>query len=350
MGWLASPADRAALISHCIKEKGAAPSTKKPVSIIMDGNATFRGYASAVKFPMSAVAIVRRVLSQIDNSGKKTVAVMFDDSSKMMPQRGELHKKRYKNTKPVSDADAQLATTAAGVSIMEPISFPSLFATSVGKAHAYRLLGRATYVELCRCYEEKNILSFIVSMPDGTVCSHGSHNFDAPSASNWGEADQKCYEMVQTNGADGQYPVVFSIDTDMILQVRTTCFCAQRVIVVWPAKKVPSAGFEPARELWYPAGLKPASLDQLGQKGAQYSMPFPPAPLGFVLTLGRAATNCGFADTGPVARATCAVVAAEELYYFGPRPCAENRGRPFHAAFRGVFLHGRVWVRLQLAN
>ena len=82
MGWGASPADRLFLLGKAVKPMSFFPKGAAKFCFTMDGNATLRNYASAVKTPTSALDVARRVVRRIPNDTEKVVVVCFDDQSK----------------------------------------------------------------------------------------------------------------------------------------------------------------------------------------------------------------------------------------------------------------------------
>lgn len=197
-----------------------APTGK--TGYVMDGNAVMRNYASiSATVPRPATFLATIVLKSIPVSlNKRYVAVLFDDSKRMMPQRAELHAKRYKNvTTPSAAATAEVAKAQA-YQLAKPLRFPLLFETSPGKARAYALLAQAVFVQLSAAYGHKGLAGFTVGFPDGTIRGHGEQPKELCrwQVTRWGEADQKCYEAASALAKSGWEPVVVTVDTDMILQ------------------------------------------------------------------------------------------------------------------------------------
>lgn len=265
MGWGATPKDRGVLLGPC-RAAGRTiqrSDDQQPCVYVVDGNATFRSFASACPDPRPATMVASMVLRSLvprppkpaepdtaqpaisaffapkphprgEGSPPKRrrtepakpvcVVIMFDEAAKMMPQRGALHAERYK--KPlraeVRAAAAAAAKRAQTAALSEPVQFKELFDSGAGKLTAYKLLAGACFTELTRIsgYDDNALCSFAVCGPTGTVAARGPGfppGWQA-AAARWGEADQKCYEAAAAFGAEGWETAVVTIDTDMVLQ------------------------------------------------------------------------------------------------------------------------------------
>lgn len=220
MGWGASPKHRAELLGSARREGRDLKPTAKTV-YVCDGNATFRNFAGvASKVPRTAAFIARIVLKAIPKKSvfPQAIMVLMDDPARMMPERAELHKKRYRNTAAASSEAICEVERAGAFHIRQPIQFPLLFQTPPGKAQAYRLLSQAIYVELVGSYQARGLSGFAISFPDGTVRAHGSGPNVPENVKLWGEADLKCFVAAASAKVQGWSPTVMTIDTDMILQ------------------------------------------------------------------------------------------------------------------------------------
>ena len=219
MGWGATPKDRSFHFPKAVSQGCAFPSNKQKVAVIVDGNAIMRGHASAMKAPTAPSFVAKMVLRKIPDGGNaKVVLILFDDGSKMIPQRAAVHLKRYGPYAPPSSEALAAVKVAEGASVQTPVVFPLLFGTAAGKRHAYTLLAKALFIELCRCYEAKRIDAFVVTDSESNAASHGTLPFSLDAVSRWGEADQKCYEASEASARCGFAPTVLTIDTDMVLQ------------------------------------------------------------------------------------------------------------------------------------
>lgn len=220
MGWGANPKHRVELLGGARKEGRNLKPTAKTV-FVCDGNATLRNFAGvASKVPRTATFIAKILLNTLPkpSAWAHALLVVMDDSTRMMPERAELHRKRYRNApEPSTEATAEVAK-AGNHHIRQPVRFPLLFQTPVGKAHAYRLLSQAIYVELIGSYRARGLSGFSISFPDGTVRSHGDGPKVPGEVKLWGEADLKCFVAASSAHRQGWSPTVLTIDTDMILQ------------------------------------------------------------------------------------------------------------------------------------
>lgn len=223
MGWGAGPNHRADLLGGAVSAKRNLASLGR-TAYVWDGNATFRNFAGLTsKVPRSAAFVVQIVLKTMPRSQTPTaVCVLFDDGSRMMPERAALHRERYRNVKPPSAAAMAAAAGVSPFQIRRPFDFTLLFQTPAGKKLAYALLAQALYVELCTTYADRGFAGFAVGMPTGEVRAHG-HGPPLPTAEVrlWGEADQKCYVAAAAADNAGWKAIVATIDTDMVLQ----CIC-----------------------------------------------------------------------------------------------------------------------------
>ena len=267
MGWGATPKDRRVLLGTCRAEGRVIQRSddQRPCAYIVDGNATFRSFASACPEPRPATMVASIVLRSLvprppkppepdasqpaissffassptpasDGSAAKRrkkepdkpkpicIVIMFDESAKMMPQRGTLHAERYKRPlcAEIRAAAAEASREAKFAALSDPVRFKELFDSGAGKLIAYKLLAAACFTELSRIagYADNALASFAVCGPTGTVHTHGP-GFPPGwllLAAKWGEADQKCYEAAAAFSAKSWETAVVTIDTDMVLQ------------------------------------------------------------------------------------------------------------------------------------
>lgn len=248
MGWGASPSDRREFLGSCRRDgRNTLRYASEDTVYVVDGNATFRSFGSAVKGPdKSADSIARIAVRAIVKTGarraasqpsiasffttgpppepaKTAVVILFDDAARMMPQRADLHAARYSRPKPpeVLAASRAACEQAESAALYDKQDFGALFATATGKFKAYSFFARACEMAL---EDSDDVDAYAVGAPTGAITEHAKVATIAfPSGwrgrtEPWGEADQKCYEASAAFAEIGWKPIVVTIDTDMILQ------------------------------------------------------------------------------------------------------------------------------------
>ena len=248
MGWGATPADRRDILGKCRTDgRNTTSFQSENTAYVVDGNATFRSFGSAVKGPDKSADMIARIAMraivksavQRDASQRSiasffaaapepepprtTVVVLFDDAARMMPQRADLHAARYSRPKPPEIVAASRAACAAAdaAGLHDKQDFGLLFQTAAGKFKAYSFFARACVAAL---EASEDVDAYAVGGPNGEVSEHvkaAGLTFPAgwlERTQPWGEADQKCYEASAAFAAGGWKPIIVTIDTDMILQ------------------------------------------------------------------------------------------------------------------------------------
>lgn len=213
MGWGATPADRAAIFGP----KAIFPKTHHSAQldcthVVIDGNAAFRQLAT---HETSAQQIIKTFVRRNIPASVKSVAVFFDRKKFMMPQRAELHARRYANAKPPENPlDQELfAGTTYTWTVnhnRKKINYKRMFETSRGKAIAMEIFARTTWLALI---EADRFDTIVVDTQDERL-QLGTNAPD--SADNYGEADQRIFyalrEWQQANA------IVLTVDSDSLLQ------------------------------------------------------------------------------------------------------------------------------------
>jgi hypothetical protein len=248
MGWGASPDDRRDILGRCRTDGRNTFRYKSDDTVyVVDGNATFRSFGSAVKGPdksaeVIARVVIRAIVKSIEKKDptqrsiasffsaappppppKTAVVVLFDDAARMMPQRAVLHASRYSRPKPPEIVAASRAACAAAdaAGLHDKQDFGLLFESATGKFKAYSFFARACEAAL---EQSDDVDAYAIGGPTGAVVEHAKRegvtfppewrDRTAP----WGEADQKCFEASSAFASAGWKPIVVTIDTDMILQ------------------------------------------------------------------------------------------------------------------------------------
>lgn len=249
MGWGASPADRKELLGACRTDgRNTHRFESENTVYVVDGNATFRSFGSAVKgaeksAEMIARIAVRAIVKKTTKPDRQqpsiasflktppaekpaprtAVIILFDHSARMMPQRADLHAERYRRPKPPAVVAASQAALEAAKSaeLHDKQDFSALFQSASGKFRAYQFFARACEMAL---EQSEEVHAYAVGGPTGAVSSHSKRpDLTFPThwterTDPWGEADQKCYEASAAFAETGWKPIVVTIDTDMILQ------------------------------------------------------------------------------------------------------------------------------------
>lgn len=237
MGWSANPAERAALLPPgTIKPKNQhlLPTAEACTHCVIDGPAIFRNLAT---HPTSAERIVKTFIDSHIPKSVKHVYYSDDHPARMMPQRAELHAKRYagdaRYAPPDPEGSAAPPSTdqlefAAGATAdfawtvnygRKKIDYGGMFKTPRGKAIAMELLGRALWLALIR---SERFESISVDLRSGMLALGADPiGPDVASTCNYGEADQRIFAALacwKRKAAAKIATIVLTVDSDTILQ------------------------------------------------------------------------------------------------------------------------------------
>lgn len=246
MGWSANPAERAALLPPGTiqpKDQHMLPSASACTHCVIDGPAIFRNLAT---HPTSAERIVKTFIDRHIPKSVKHVYYSDDHPARMMPQRAELHAKRYAGNAQYAKA-SDSAPDSGGAAAPAPkstdeiefkagitadfswtvnygrrrIDYGGMFKTPRGKAIAMELLGRALWLALIK---SERFTSISVDLRSGMLAV-GTHPVGplVAAACNYGEADQRIFTALacwkEQHGPEARTrSLILTVDSDTILQ------------------------------------------------------------------------------------------------------------------------------------
>ena len=239
MGWGLAAVQRNSLLQACTLEKEPG----KTFALVVDMYATSRQMACGTS-PRSARVVAKTLCQQFWTKCSGLLVLMYDDASRMHPIRSELHKVRYKAL-PQDKLDKGVAQGKIAVDgqlytpdmvpytkkeiekfdMESQINWRRMWPTSHGKSCAFKLICEATIVwHHQHCKPGKKLIVWT----SGTPVTYPYHDTETKDlavqlcSNTYGEADGKILEAGKILCLMGHSVMLWTIDTDIILQVQAS--------------------------------------------------------------------------------------------------------------------------------